>query len=283
MRTRFCLLPLLLACFAGCATHVRQPVANARSANGLIYDLVGEGPLVVLIHGSNLDRRLWDAEVEWLKEHVTVLRYDLRGQGRSDFPEDRYSNEEDLLALLKELDSHDVTLVGLSAGAQVAVAATLDAPRRVCRIVLVSPSISGFVPKVRPPFFEELASFLSVDDLDRANEVLIASPIMAVPPEHEERIRTMVEENIRLWSIPMTLLKQPPQPAFARLEEIEAPTLILLGENDVEAIRELGPLLQRRIADARLVTIPGGGHLLNLTSPELFRETLSEFLGIPGS
>ena len=139
-------IPILFAAFVLFAAGVSaaaQQVVDARSANGLAYDLIGEGPLVVLIHGTNLDRRMWDAEAEWLREHVRVLRYDLRGQGDSDFPTDSYSNHDDLIALLGELGGHDVTLLGLSAGVQVAIDVALTAPQLVARLVLVSPSIAG--------------------------------------------------------------------------------------------------------------------------------------------
>ena len=124
-------------------SHATQRVVDARSTNGLGYDLVGEGPLVVLIHGTNLDRRMWDAETDWLRTHARVLRYDLRGQGDSDFPTDPYSNHDDLIELLDELGVGEVTLVGLSAGAQVAIDVALAAPQLVARLILVSPSIAG--------------------------------------------------------------------------------------------------------------------------------------------
>ena len=91
----------------------------------------------------------------------------------------------------------------------------------------------------------------------------------------------MVEDNDRLWTIPYSLVEQPSQPALDRLEDIEAPTLVLAGGNDEEAIRAQGVLLERRVADARRVTIPAGGHLLNLTSPAAFQEAVTEFLGLP--
>ena len=276
-------LPILVATLVFsslCVSYATQRVIDARSANGLACDLVGEGPLVVFIHGTNLDRRMWDAETEWLQGHARVLRYDLRGQGDSDFPNDPFSNHDDLIELLNEIGARDVVLLGLSAGAQVALDVALAAPHLVARLVLVSPSIAGYVPAEMPAFLAELTASLRAGDLERANEILLASSIMSVPPEHTARVRAMVEDNDRLWTIPYSLVEQPSRPALGRLEEIATPTLILVGENDEDAIRAQGVLLERRMADARRVTVPGGGHLLNLTSAEAFRETLSAFLGV---
>lgn len=266
----------------GCQTTSQQPVSNAHSAGGLSYDLVGQGPLVVLIHGTNLDRRMWDGEMSWLREHTRVLRYDLRGQGASDDVTEVYSNHADLLALLDELGETEVSLIGLSAGAQVAMDVALKDPQRVRQLVLVSPSLNGYTPEEIPPFFADLIAALRASDFERANEVLLDSSIMSVPPMFADNVRKMVEENSRLWTIPYSLVEQVSPPAIQRLETIQTSTLILVGEKDLDAVRAQGSLLERRLAVAQLVTIGNGGHLLNMTSPEAFRETISVFMKFPG-
>ncbi len=263
---------------AGCHSGGPSPITDARSSGGLAYDLIGEGPVVVLIHGTNLDRRMWEDEVPWLKHHARVLRYDLRGQGESDHPTQAYANHSDLLRLLDEIGVKEVSLVGLSAGAQVALDVALAAPQRVQHLVLVSPSLSGYVPKEMPPFFADLGAALRAQNFDQANEVLLASPIMSVPPAFTDHVRTMVEENSRLWTIPYSLIEQVSPPAIERLEKIQIQTLILVGEKDLEAVLAQGKLLKQRLPDAQLVTVAGGGHLLNMTSPVAFRRAVSGFL-----
>ena len=277
---RLTTLVALLLLLTGCLSVGPLGVENARSAGGLAYDLAGEGPLVVLIHGTNLDRRMWEEEEAWLKKDVRVLRYDVRGQGASEFPTEAYSNHGDLIALLDELGETDVTLVGLSAGAQVAVDVALEAPRLVRRMVLVSPSLLGYVPKDMPPFLGELMAALRARDFETAKEVLLASSIMSVPEEDAGRVRLMVKENMRLFTIPYSLVEQVSPPALERLEDIKASALVLVGDNDVEAIRTQGKLLAGRLPNARQVTIRGGGHLLNMTSPDSFRKELSAFLAL---
>jgi pimeloyl-ACP methyl ester carboxylesterase len=268
----------MLAALSACTGGMHRGAMNAQSANGLVYDVVGRGPAVVLIHGTNLDRRLWDDDVAWLANGRTVIRYDLRGQGASPTPVERFSNHGDLLALLDELGIERASLVGLSSGVQVALDAALTAPARVDRLVLVSPSLAGFVPEPLPAFFADLGAALGAEDYDRANQVLLASPIMSVPPRHAERVRSMVEGSQRLWLIPYSLVELASPPALERLEMVGAPALVLTGENDLDAVQAQADLLERRMPAATRVTVTGGGHLLNLTSPDAFRRRVDGFL-----
>jgi pimeloyl-ACP methyl ester carboxylesterase len=87
----------------------------------------------------------------------------------------------------------------------------------------------------------------------------------------------MVTENDRLWTVPRELMKMPERPAIDRLEQVKVPTLVLIGEQDV-AQKEQADLLGRRVPGARVVMIPGGGHLLNLTSPRAFELAIAPFL-----
>lgn len=73
------------------------------------------------------------------------------------------------------------------------------------------------------------------------------------------------------------MLLQAERPAIDRLNELTLPTLIMLGELDLFQ-REAGELLARHVPGARLVVIPRGGHLLNLTSPEEFRAEVLQFV-----
>jgi len=281
MKTLIMLMASIIA-LGGCYLSPRPSVRDARSAGGLAYDIEGQGPLVVLIHGSNLDRRMWVDDSAWLRRHARVLTYDQRGQGGSDDPVQAFSNHGDLIVLLNELGEGEASLIGLSSGAQVALDVALVAPGRVKKLVLVSPSLSGYVPKEMPNFFGELGAALREQDFDRANEVLLASSIMSVPPAYSELVRTMVTDNTRLWSIPYSLVEQATPPAIERLDSIALPVLILSGGNDLEAIRDQGRLLEQRLANARRLTVTGGGHLLNMTSPNKFRDALSSFLGLTG-
>lgn len=253
-------------------------IRTGKTPSGLAYDIRGKGPVVVLITGANLDRRMWRKEIAWLASDFTVLEYDLRAHGASDVPKTPFSHSSDLLDLLDELSIARATLIGLSAGSTAAIDVALQAPGRVERLVLAAPAISGYVPKEMPAFFRDLAEALKAADYRKAGDVLLSTPVFAAPPASRALVRQMVLENDRLWTVPRELLKAPPRAALDHLESITAPTLVLVGENDMAAQHDQADLLAKRIPGAKLVKVAGGGHLLNLTSPERFRSLVSGFL-----
>lgn len=255
-----------------------SPLQVQRAANGLAYVREGSGPAVVLVHGSNLDRRMWDEQAAWLRADHTVVRYDLRGHGASADPDEPYAAATDLIELLDELQIGTATLVGLSAGASVVIDVALVAPDRVTGLVLASPTIGGYVPQRMPEFFNELIAALQAGDLDGANEVLLQSPVMLVPAPYRGMVRAMVEGNRRLWTLDPALQQQLDPPAIGGLGLIGVPALVLVGSEDLADVRTQANLLGAQVAGAQRIEVAGGGHLLNMTSREQFDSALREFL-----
>lgn len=259
-----------------CVAAQQPAMRDGTTKTGIAYDVRGRGPVVVLITGSNLDRRMWAREAEWLAKDHTVVRYDLRAHGRSATATESFSHLRDLIGVLDDLQISKATLIGLSAGSTIALDAALDAPSRVERLVLSGPAISGFRPTLPPPFRGSLVAALQRRDYQQAAEILLASSVFAVPPAAQPLVRQMVTENDRLWSVPPTLMEIP-RSAVDRLGQVTAPTLVLIGERDTLQ-REQADLLARQVPGARLVVVPGGGHLLNLTSPAELDAAVREFL-----
>lgn len=258
------------------------PIAMKRAPNGLVWSLSGQGPrAVVLIHGSNLDYRMWRREVTELEGSYRVLTYDFRGHGTSADPTEPYSNWEDLAGVMDAAGIESAAVVGLSAGAGIALEFALARPGRVEQLVLVSPGLPGYVPTERPAFFADLVAALQARDWDRANRVLLDSPVMASAPADTALVREMVDGNRRLWTLNPSFAKPLNPPAIGRLGELRVPTLVLTGADDMADILKQADRAVVEIPFARGVRIPGGGHLLNLTSPDAFGRSLREFLATP--
>lgn len=80
----------------------------------LFYETKGGGQPLILIHSGGFDRRIWDEQFESFSKQYRVIRYDVRGYGRSQTPTKPYSEQEDLYELLKFLGIKRTYLIGLS-------------------------------------------------------------------------------------------------------------------------------------------------------------------------
>src|SRR5215213_884179 len=93
------------------------------SVNGaqLYYEIGGHGPPLVLVHARIADSRMWDDNVQELATHYTVLRYDLRGHGRSHMPSGSFSHVADLASLLEFFSLPRTNIIGSSMGGEIAI------------------------------------------------------------------------------------------------------------------------------------------------------------------
>ena len=258
------------------APAAAQSVRTGKTASGIAYDVRGSGPVVVLLTGSNLDRRMWNREAAWLSNNYRVVRYDLRAHGESDTATKPFSHLDDLTLLLDELAIPKATLIGLSAGAFIALDAALDLPNRVERVVLAGPGVSGYTGKNPPSFPPEMYTAIQRKEYRKVSEILLQSPVFTVAPEAQDLVRQMVTENERLWTVDRALMKLQ-APTLGRLEQVRVPTLVVIGEKDAFQ-QDHAELIAARVPGARLVRVPGGTHIVNLSSPKEFEAAVHAFL-----
>jgi 3-oxoadipate enol-lactonase len=252
----------------------------------LYYQIAGGGHPLVLLHGHLVDSQMWDDQFEAFARRYRVVRYDARGFGRSTQPTEPYAHHRDLYALLKLLGIDSAYLIGLSGGGGIAIDFTLEYPDMVDALVPVGPGLGGFAwPEQPHPLAVEGRAAFERGDLARAVELSLQlwtdgrgrSPEQ-VDPTVRERIRAM---TAHLFTLPdLDELEEPlAPPAIGRLAEIRAPTLAIVGENDLEPILQIVDLLVSSIPGAKKVVIPDAGHHPNMEHPQLFNQAVLDFLG----
>ncbi len=238
----------------------------------LFFEERGTGDTVlVFIPGGQVDHRQWDAQVADLSDTYTTLRYDVRGFGRSGPTGQPYSHHEDLRALLDARKHERVVLIGLSLGGRIAVDFCLEYPERVEALVLLGPGLSGYpwLPE-QAEMFVEIGEAVARDDALRAAELWLETPYIAPAMEHPDvadRMRELSLANAHVWTRTPSEVPLDP-PAYSRLAEIDALTLILVGERDVRDIQLIVEHLDAHIPSSFRIDIPGAGHMLNLEAPE---------------
>ncbi len=253
----------------------------------LYYETLGEGQPVVFLHSGLASSRMWAAQVRELRGRYRAIRYDLRGFGRSSMPPEPFSHRADLAGLLRFLGVERAVLVGSSMGGRLAIDFALEYPEMVSALVLVGAGISG-----RQPSEFLMEQWKAIDAVGEAGDMAQAvemelrlwvdGPGRApeqVDPALRELVREMDTENFR-----RALEEEQGQPqeleppALARLGEIGAPTLVLVGEHDVPDFVESAERLARDIPGAKKIVLPGTAHLPSLEQPEAFNRLVLEFL-----
>lgn len=252
----------------------------------LYYEVTGEGPPVVLLHGFSLDTRMWDAQVQTLGQTHTVIRYDRRGFGRASLPVAPYSHVADLHTLLAHLQIPKAALVGLSRGGSVALEFTLTYPAQVEKLVLVDSVLGGY------RWSDEYRALdKTVWDTARTQGIAagkaawIAHPIFAPALEQAavgEQFRVMVEEYTGWHFLNRDSDQRLDPPAAQRLSEIHCPTLVVVGERDLPDFQQITDLLHTGIAGAQKVVLPGVGHLASMEAAGPFTELVGAFWADPG-
>jgi 3-oxoadipate enol-lactonase len=252
--------------------------------NGLHYEIAGTGQPLVLIHGGLVNSGLWDDQFEVFAQHCRVLRYDVRGYGRSKPPTAYYSNHGDLRDLLDFLGIERATVLGLSMGGGIAIDFALAYPDHTAALIPVAAGLGGYHIERTSPLQDELRAAYESGDKPRAVELSLRlwtdgphrTPDQ-VDPAAREKIRAM---TIHTFDLPDTenYLQPLKPPAIDRLAEIHVPTLFIVGDQDVPDILEIGDLIVTHVPGARKAVIANTAHHLNVEQPDEFNRIVLDFL-----
>ena len=258
-----------------------MPYATSKSGIRIYYEVYGDGPPLVLVHGNPCDHWLWLYQIPYFSYTRKVIAVDLRAYGRSDKPTNEFSISDlsdDLLAVFEHAALDKGTVCGLSIGASVVMEFTLQHPGSVEALVLVGAGSSGaeikpFMDKringitekglraYLPDYYPELYSNAFLEsEIGRALTGMYIDNADALDPQSVCRMY----QSLAAYE------------AKERLPEIQVPTLIIAGENDMA--RKMSSDIHAAITGSRFEIIPGGSHACCMDSPVKFNAVLSSFI-----
>ena len=248
----------------------------------IYYELSGTGPTIVLLHGFSFDMTVWDDQMEALTESYRVLRYDLRGFGRSTAGDVAYTHAGDLKALLDHFSISNPCLAGLSLGGGAVINFALMYPDYARAIILVAPSLGGFRWSERTASTQSsLQARVREKGIDATRELWLRQVIFRHSMNNKlvaARLRTMVSRYSGWHWLHADLGRPITPPAIERLSDIQIPTLILVGDADAPDQLQIADTLEQGIRSSKKIVFPGVGHLVNMEEPRLFNERVLEFL-----
>jgi 3-oxoadipate enol-lactonase len=240
------------------------------------------------MHAGIADARMWDPQWEALAAHHRVVRYDLRGFGRSEVEHVGFSNRADLLAVMDAAGLERAVLVGCSRAGGIALDAVAEFPDRVTGLVWVCGGVSGAglgdAADELDAWDEREEALIEAKDWEAVAELNVRvwvdgprEPAGTGPSAVRDLVRTMCLENYsadKPYGDPVAL----DPPAGARLGDLRLPVLAIVGGRDPLATARAADVLVAGVPGARRLDLPDVAHLPNLERPEWFTETLLGFL-----
>ena len=254
------------------------------TVNGIAVNYTDEGRGVPLlfVHGFPLSRGAWQKQLEALRSSHRVIAPDLRGCGGSETGTGAITMAqfaEDLHALLQQLATGPVVLIGHSMGGYVALAFVRQYPEMVSGLVLVSTKAGKDTPKAAAARRATAASV-------RAKGVPVVIKAMAPKMLAADNQDRAMAEQVRGFMAPSkpagvigALLGMAERlDATAELARISVPTLVITGAEDLLISPAESEALVRAIPGSQLNVIPHAGHLVAFEQPDKFNHVLEEWL-----
>ncbi len=241
----------------------------------IYYESKGVGEAVVLIHGFSLDHRMWQPQIDFLSHKHQVVAYDMRGFGKSSLPTNTYSYHGDLLALLDSLQLTKVTIIGLSLGGEVAIDFAISYPQYVSKLVLASSSLGGYASTI------DWNVHAKEVGIEQAKKNWLNHSVFAPTIKNEIAKETLgqIVNDYSGWHWLNHDPREKLQPsALTRLNEIKAPTEIIVSANDLSYYHDIAKILSKGITNSHLTIIPNSGHMVNLENPNEFNKVLQAVL-----
>jgi pimeloyl-ACP methyl ester carboxylesterase len=253
------------------------------NGTNLYYEQAGSGHALVLIHGFTLNTQMWDDQFWVFAQQYRVIRYDTRGSGHSAMPTDEpFSEVDDLHALLDALGVRRAFVMGLSRGGRVAIDFSLMHPERTCALVLVDPALGGWNWSTDfSQSMHELEIMARTKSVDTALQRWLEHPLFSPAserPHQSERLAHIVSSYSGWAWLQSSFERDDHLPTPRPLERICVPTLLVMGERDIQEFHDIANLIARTIPCITKRVLSGVGHMSNMEAPESFNQAVLDFL-----
>lgn len=244
------------------------------------FDGPPQGPVLLLSNSLMSNYDMWDWTVPALTDRYRVLRYDMRGHGRSGTTPGPYSMTQladDAAALLEALALPPVHFAGLSMGGMVGQQLGARYPEKVRSLALCD-TASEMPPRNLWEERLETARTQGVAGLvDGTIQRWFTAPFIARAPQDIAKVRAFIlstgaEGYIACASAVRDMAQS------TMLLKIKAPTLVMTGRQDPACTVDQATVLHRVIAHSELLILEDAAHLANIEQPQAFNQALRRFI-----
>jgi non-heme chloroperoxidase len=256
----------------------------------------GSGEPIIFLHGGGpTDLRTWEKQIKPFAEHFRVIAYSQRyhypnawiGDG-SDISS-TFVHAGDLAALMEALQLGSAHLVGISWGADIVLRFAVEYPELVRTLVVAEPALASWLTTLPggPELFAEYTDTMipakraaQEGDFEHGLHLFVDAALGSgvydqLPPSAQDRLRV----NRRMVSVEVTDMDEVVTDITRQqASTIQAPMLILTGEESPEMYLLISQELSRHVPHAEPAQISGAAHLLHVMNPQAFNSTVLAFL-----
>lgn len=258
------------------------------AVGGVSLEVVVDGdrsaPPLVLVHSAGTDHRMWDSNVQTLDGRFRLIRYDLRGHGRSDVPPPPYTLDDlggDLVGALDALDVSTSHVVGASLGGMIALWLAARHPERVGHAVF-----AGTAARIgTAEGWQQRADAVRVGGTDAVVELVMRRYFSdAFRREHAAVVARFADVLRRQPADGYigTCLALRDADLRGEIGRIRAASLVIVGTEDVSTPPSDAEQLRASIPGARSTVLDGAGHLCTVERSDVFREIVQHLMGEAG-
>jgi len=233
-------------------------------------DSGGSGAVLILLHEGVGDSRMWDSVWSELTSVYRVIRYDVRGFGRSPAATEEFTLLADLRAVLDHFEVASAHVAGCSMGGGTALEFVLAEPDRVKSLVLLCPGIGGYPYPETPELDEACEALAAAGDEEGIIRVLLDVWGRA---GDDPLVTDLMRSAARAWEGEEQFEREG-EPAFDRLGELRVPTILMVGDLDDPALITSNEEAASRIPGCELIRMPGVDHYPTMRAPKLITETI---------
>jgi pimeloyl-ACP methyl ester carboxylesterase len=239
----------------------------------IYYEVHGGGPPLLLTHGYSSTSEMWKGQIAALSKHYKLVVWDMRGHGRSDYPDHASAYSEaltvaDMAALLDEVGADRAIVGGLSLGGYMSLAFYRAHPARV-RALLIIDTGPGFKKDDAREAWNKRAH----DTGDRFEREGLAG----LTSGSRERSSVSHRDASGLARAARGMLTQHDARVIELLPDIKVPSLVVVGAEDAPFLAA-SDYMAAKIPEAKKVVIPAAGHAVNIDQPQAFIDAVLPFL-----
>ncbi|MBC8240973.1 MAG: alpha/beta fold hydrolase [Alphaproteobacteria bacterium] len=244
---------------------------------------------VVLIHGLSEERAAWKRQAAFLRDHMNVVTYDVRGFGSSPVGAGNgtvHQMADDLAQIVSAFGNGPVFLCGFSMGGVIAQRFALDFPGMCKGLILIASSC--VVGRPGAAFFTQRLEEVEAGGLEKLNATNTSDARGCFAPDKKsnepliaeyQQLRTGAVRNVNGYlNAGRAMLRLNTEPMIQELGAIAHPTLVIAGELDPYCPPRASEMITDGIPNAEMTVVPGVGHCLHWEEPEITNTLIREFI-----